>query len=140
MATEALIDPSVVVSLTVPEDQTAWSENELKKYEYYHILDLAYFEVVSALASKVSQKRITSDESFVSFYDAQNIMGGYVIHRFEEVLHDSLKISIENKISAYDAAHISLASGSGLSFVTLDNKLKKRLAGTKYYDLVDCPA
>ena len=46
---------------------------------------------------------------------------------------------MELKITVYDASFISLARKLDVKFLTLDEKLAKRLEDTKYCRFIDCP-
>ena len=67
------------------------------------------------------------------------MMNLYTVHSVSETTTDLLKKALELKITAYDAAFLSLSDKLKMPFLTLDIKLAKKLEHTKYYELIECP-
>lgn len=138
MATDAVVDSSVIVALVTPEEQSDWAEKTIEKYQYLHTLDLSFYEVANAIEHKLSDRFNTNDVSR-TFNDAERIMSLYAVHGFGEVVKDSLIKAVTLKIAVYDAAYLSLADKLKMPFLTLDLKFVKKLEGTKYSGLIESP-
>jgi len=138
MATDIVIDSSVIVSLVTLEKYSGWASKSLQEHEYFHILDLSFYEVAHALQHKVSEKLKTRDAT-AAFKQAEKMMNLYLVHNFSEVITDALNKALELEISVYDAAFLSLANKLDTRLLTLDQKLAKKLELTKYDRLVECP-
>jgi len=138
MATEAIIDSSVIVALVTPEKYSEWASKKLQSHEYFHVLDLSFYEVANAIEHKVTDG-LDAKDATVAFKRAEKMMNLNAVHSFSEVVSDSLKKAIGLKIAVYDAAFLSLADKLKMPFLTLDIKLVKRLEGTKYNELTEYP-
>ena len=138
MVTEVVVDSSTIVALVTPEKYSEWASKTTQNYEYFHILDLSFYEVANALEHKVSTDLGAKDVT-AAFDLAQKMMQLYEVHNFSEVIVDALNKALELKITVYDSAFLSLASKIDLQFLTLDTKLAKKLEGTKYESLIECP-
>ena len=138
MATEAIIDSSVIVALVTPEKYSEWASKKLQNYEYFHVLDLSFYEVANALEHKIPNELDTKDAT-TAFKRAEKMMNLNAVHSFTEVITDSLKKAIDLKITVYDAAFLSLADKLKMPFLTLDLKLAKSLEGTEFNELTEYP-
>ena len=138
MVTDVVVDSSVIVALVTLEKYSEWASKGVQEYEYFHILDLSYYEVASAIQHKVSDK-LDAKDATMAFRQAEKMMNLYSVHNFSEVSADALGKALELKISVYDAAFLSLASKIDLKLLTLDEKLGKQLERTKYDRLIECP-
>jgi predicted nucleic acid-binding protein len=67
------------------------------------------------------------------------MMNLFTVHKFSEVITDSLNKAMEEKITVYDAAFLTLAEKLKTPFLTLDIKLAKVIEDTKYYELMEYP-
>jgi predicted nucleic acid-binding protein len=138
MATDAVVDSSVIVALVTLEEQSDWAEKAVQNYEYFHILDLSFYEVANALEHKRSSC-FDAEDARTAFKQAQNMMNLYAVHSFSEVITESLNKALEFKIAVYDSAFLSLADKLQMPFLTLDTKLTKKLAHTRYAEVIRCP-
>jgi predicted nucleic acid-binding protein len=138
MATEAVLDSSVIVALTTPEKYSEWVTKKALNYDNFHVIDLSFYEVANALESKVSARFDTKDALSAS-EQAEKVMQLSIVHSFQEIMTDALNIALEQKISVYDAAFLALAVKLNLKLLTLDTKLAKKLEQTKYSELVEYP-
>ena len=138
MATEAVVDSSVIVALVTPEKYSEWASKSLQNYEYFHVLDLSFYEVANAIKHKISDG-LDAKDATIAFKRAEKMMNLYAVHSYPEVGTDALKKAIEMKITVYDAAFLSLADKLKTPFLTLDIKLAKSLEGTKYKELTEYP-
>jgi predicted nucleic acid-binding protein len=138
MPTEIVIDSSVIVALVTPELYSDWSSNRLSKYDYFHILDLNYYEVANAIKHK-KLDRFDVKDAVKAFKQAVELMNLYAIHNFSEVITDAIATALELDITVYDAAFLLLAEKLDTQLLTLDVKLSKRIESTKYYGFVEYP-
>ncbi len=138
MATDAIVDSSVIVALVTPEKYSEWASKILQNYEYFHVLDLSFYEVANALEHKIPNG-LDIEDATIAFKRAEKMMNLYAVHSFSEIITDSLKKAIELKITVYDAAFLSLADKLKMPFLTLDIKLAKSLESTKYDELIEYP-
>jgi predicted nucleic acid-binding protein len=138
MVTEAILDSSVIVALITPEKYSEWAAKKTANYEYFHVIDLSFYEVTNALRFKVSA-RFDQEDALSAQAQAEKIMKLSQIHSFEETITDALKIALELKITVYDAAFLALAAKLNMKLLTLDTKLAKGLEETKYAELIEYP-
>jgi len=138
MATNAILDSSVVVALVTPEKNSDWSNSALLNHQYLHELDLSFYEVANSIRYKVSEK-FDSRDAAVALRRAEEIMNLTTIHCFSEVLAEAFTKAFELKIAVYDAAFLSLAVKLDAKLLTLDQKFAKKLEGTKYFSLIEYP-
>ena len=138
MAIEVVVDSSVIVALVTLEKHSEWASNSMQEYEYFHILDLSFYEVANAIKQKTSDQ-FSEKDAAAAFNQADKMMKLYTVHDFSEVIVDTLDKALELKIAVYDAAFLSLASKLDLRFLTLDTKLARKLDCTKYEGLIECP-
>ena len=138
MATEIVVDSSVIVALVTLENHSEWASKTIHEYEYFHALDLSFYEVANAIMHKVSNEFREKDAT-AAFEQVEKMMTLYAVHNFSEVINNALKTALELKITVYDAAFLSLACKLDLPFLTLDTKLSGKIECTKYKNLIKCP-
>jgi predicted nucleic acid-binding protein len=138
MPAEIVVDSSVVAALVTPEEYSDWASKRLLEYDDFHVLDLNYYEVANALKYKESV-RFDAKDAVEAFTQAAEMMDLYAVHNFSEVINDAIVLAIELNITVYDAAFLSLAQKIGARLLTLDQKLVKKLEGTKYYSFMEYP-
>lgn len=135
---EAVVDSSVITALVTPEEQSEWASQKISEHDYFHILDLNYYEVASAIRHKTSE-RFSSENARTAFSEAVKLMSLFALHSFSEIIDDAFAIASDLHITIYDAAYLSLADRLNMPFLTLDVKLAKKFEETKYYRLFECP-
>ena len=138
MPAEVVVDSSMIAALVTPEEHSDWASKRLSEYDDFHALDLNYYEVSNALKYKKSEK-FDAKDAIKAFIQAAEIMDLYAIHNFSEVINDAMVLAIELDITVYDAAFLSLAEKQDAQLLTLDQKLVKKLEGTKYYNFMEHP-
>jgi Predicted nucleic acid-binding protein, contains PIN domain len=134
---EIVVDSSVVIALVTPESASERVSRKLADYDYFHILDLNYYEVANGIGVKVVRKELTKKEGIEAFTNAVKVMDLYAIHNFSEIIANAIAISLETGITSYDGAFIALAREIDAKLLTLDAKLAAKLRGTKYYKFVE---
>lgn len=138
MATEAVLDSSVIVALVTLEEHTSWARAKMAEHQFFHILDLSYYEVANSLRYKRSEKMGIQEveEAFAKSLELMNVFG---VHSFGEVVVDAFDLALQLNIAVYDAAFLCLAEKTNLPLITLDIKLAKKLEATKYRQLIESP-
>jgi predicted nucleic acid-binding protein len=135
---EAVIDSSMIIALVTPEKHSDWASQIIKKYTFFHILDLSYYEVANALRYKTSSN-FTAKDAQTAWSQAAKLMNLCAHHTTTEVIENAFALASDVNITVYDAAFLSLADSIGIRFLSLDGKLAKKLEGTKYYKGTECP-
>jgi predicted nucleic acid-binding protein len=138
MPTEIVVDSSVVAALVTPEQYSDWASKKIAEYYDFHALDLNYYEVANAIKYKTSDK-FDAKDTLKAFNQAAEILDLYAVHSFSEVINNAVAIAIELNVTVYDAAFLSLAEKIDAKLLTLDQKLVKKLEGTKYHSLMEYP-
>ena len=138
MPAEVVVDSSVVASLVTPEQYSDWASKKLLEYDDFHALDLNYYEVANAIKYKKSD-RFDAKDATKAFMQAVEMLDLYAIHNFSEIINNAIAIAIELNITVYDAAFLSLAEKLNAQLLTLDQKLVKKLEGTKYSKFMEYP-
>jgi len=136
--TEVVVDSSVIAALVTPEEYSDWASKKMARYEYFHVLDLNYYEVANAIRHKASD-RFGAKDAAKAFTQAAELMNLYAVHSFSEVIADAMVLALELNITVYDAAFLSLADKLDMRLLTLDAKLAKKLDCTKYCGLIEYP-
>lgn len=139
MDTEVVVDTSIIVALSTLEDQSSWARAKIAEHQFYHILDLSYYEVANALRYKRCEK-FSAKQAEEAFTKSLKLMNLFGVHSFGEVVVDALSLALEMNIAVYDAAFLCLADKLNLRLLTLDIKLATKLEKTKYYKCIECPA
>ena len=138
MVTEAIVDSSVILALLTPEKYSEWASKSIQNYEYFHILDLSFYEVANAIKHKVNDGLDIKDAK-TAFKEAEKMMNLYAVHNFSEIITDALNKALSLKITVYDAAFLALADNLKIPFLTLDVKLTRNLEHTRYFEMVVTP-
>ena len=138
MATDVVVDSSVIVALVTLEKYSEWASKSIKEHEYFHILDLSFYEVANAIRHKMSDN-LSAKDGATAFKQAEKMMNLYSVHSFSDVIADALNIAMELEISVYDASFLSLSNKLDMRLLTLDQKLAKKLEHTEYDCLIECP-
>lgn len=118
------LDASFVLAFLLPDEHSEevvkiFREYEAKKVHFISSTVLQ-LEVVNGLKYAIG-KRINKREAVMLIYDFL----GLSINSFELNLEEVLGISLENKISVYDASYLYLAKSQKAVLLTLDKALQK---------------
>lgn len=133
MSLELVVDASVAIKLFVEEelsdrardlfDGLTW-EPPLQIY----VPDLFYLECANILWKYVRRFGYPVPDA----RDALRSLGALALHPLSHSLlfEDSLDLALSWEISVYDASYATLARNLGVRFVTADEKLVRKLAGS----------
>jgi predicted nucleic acid-binding protein len=136
--TEVVVDSSVIAALVTPEEYSDWASKKLSEYDYFHALDLNYYEAANALRHKTSD-RFSANDASASFTQAAELLNLYAVHNFSEVINNAMILALDQDITVYDAAFLALAEKLEAQLLTLDRKLAKKLQDSKYCNSLECP-
>jgi predicted nucleic acid-binding protein len=123
-----VIDASLMLSAILPDEKVA---KEFKKYfklfEDSKIIlispELLKYEIANSFKSSVIQKRMTEDLAMKLYERFLRMDIKYSVFDYSRVL----KLSVEKKLSFYDASYLYLAKANKCKLLTLDNALLKML-------------
>lgn len=118
-------DASFILDFLLPDEQSAYvikTFYEYKKGEMSFIAPIILpFEVANGLKYAVESKRIKENiasELLETFFKLD-------IGLLQINLEKALRVSLEEKLSIYDASYITLSQQENLPLLTLDEKLRK---------------
>ncbi len=135
---EVIVDSSVIIAFVTLEEHSDWASQKMGEHSFFHILDLNYYEVANGLRYKTSDK-FTIKDAKMAWLKATKLMSLFAQHNLSEIIDDAFVVASNLNTSVYDAAFLSLAEKLNMSFLTLDEKLAKKLENTKYYRLLKSP-
>ncbi|HEX8814333.1 MAG TPA: type II toxin-antitoxin system VapC family toxin [Terriglobales bacterium] len=123
-----VLDASVALAWCFPDEESQPAERVADLFRHGHTAIAPAFwphEVLNALLAAEKRKRISTQlvQSFLGDLGAlpvalEQVATGLVFSRI-------LTLSREHELTAYDAAYLDLAIGSGLPLATLDKDLLK---------------
>lgn len=125
----AVVDASFVLSFLLPDEEVEGVSSFFKDFIEGNIVILApyivEFEVMNGLKSAIIRNRISNQEAF----DLAQRFDDLAIKMLSIETRGILSLSIQNKISIYDAAYAWLAQSRGCELMTHDKKLAKIAKG-----------
>lgn len=138
MATEVVVDSSVIIALVTPEEHSQWAKEKINEHQYSHILDLSYYEVANGVKYKILDRVVLKDAEKV-FAQAVEIMDLFKVHGFSEISVEVISLALKLNIAVYDAAFLALADKLDVRLLTLDVKMAKKLENTEYHGILEFP-
>ncbi|MFP3190689.1 MAG: type II toxin-antitoxin system VapC family toxin [Thermoproteota archaeon] len=126
---KVVLDASAIAKWFLIEKETDYMKrirNEIasKKLEA-HVPDLIFIE----LANVLRYSNLSENDVELGIKAAMQI--GLVLHRFEELIYDAIKIAFENDITIYDALYVSLSKSLEAPLITYDEMLLKKVNRAK---------
>ena len=126
---KVVLDASAIAKWFLIEKETDYMKrirNEIasKKLEA-HVPDLIFIE----LANVLRYSNLSENDVELGIKAAMQI--GLVLHRFEELIYDAIKIAFENDITIYDALYVSLSNSLEAPLITYDEILLKKVDRAK---------
>ena len=122
-----VIDTSVAYKFFTSEEDQEQALNILKKHkegeETIIIPDLLLYEIANAWSTKTS---ISSSQIATNLNDLKDANFKIETVSFE-LIYESIKLSIEYKISVYDACYAALAKKNDCDLITADNKFADKV-------------
>ncbi len=121
----SVVDASFVLSFLLPDESTKEVTEVFLQFEQGKTelisTKLLPFEVLNSLKSAILGKRVTQETAEALI----RVFLRYQIPLLDVDLKSTLKQSIENNLSVYDACYLQLARANNLSLLTLDKHLRK---------------
>ncbi len=126
---KVVLDASAIAKWFLIEKETDYMKrirNEIasKKLEA-HVPDLIFIE----LANVLRYSNLSENDVELGIKAAMQI--GLVLHRFEELIYDAIKIAFKNDITIYDALYVSLSNCLEAPLITYDEILLKKVDRAK---------
>jgi predicted nucleic acid-binding protein len=126
---KVVLDASAIAKWFLIEKESDYMKrirNEIasKKLEA-HVPDLIFIE----LANVLRYSNLSENDVELGIKAAMQI--GLVLHRFEELIYDAIKIAFENDITIYDALYVSLSNSLEAPLITYDEILLKKINRAK---------
>ena len=126
---KVVLDASAIAKWFLIEKETDYMKrirNEIanKKLEA-HVPDLIFIELANVLRCS----NLSENDVKLGIKAAMQI--GLVLHRFEELIYDAIKIAFENDITIYDALYVSLSKSLEAPLITYDEMLLKKVNRAK---------
>jgi len=126
---KVVLDASAIAKWFLIEKETDYMKrirNEIasKKLEA-HVPDLIFIE----LANVLRYSNLSENDVELGIKAAMQI--GLVLHRFEELIYDAIKIAFKNDITIYDALYVSLSKSLEAPLITYDEMLLKKVDRAK---------
>lgn len=129
-----VVDASVVVKWYVPEEDQA-SALELRELGVkLAVPDLMFVEAANILW-KIARRGAMQPQRAVEIVE-EIIASPFIVHSNESLARDALDLALATGLSAYDASYVALATRLNVRCITADQKLVRRLVGTKSADHV----
>ena len=126
---KVVLDASAIAKWFLTEKESDYMKrirNEIasKKIEA-HVPDLIFIELTNVLR----YSNLSENDVKLGIKAAMQI--GLVLHRFEELIYDAIKIAFENDITIYDALYVSLSNSLEAPLITYDEILLKKVDRAK---------
>lgn len=120
-----VVDASLVLDFLLPDEQSAYVIKTFKEYKKGEISFIAPiilpFEIANGLKYAVKAKRIKKNVAL----ELLEIFFKLHIGLLQINLAKTLKVSLKEELSIYDASYITLSLQENLPLLTLDKKLMK---------------
>lgn len=126
---KVVLDASAIAKWFLIENESDYMKrirNEIadKKLEA-HVPDLIFIEIANVLR----YSNLSENDVELGIKAAMKI--GLVLHRFEELIYDAIKIAFENDLTIYDALYVSLSNSLEAPLITYDEILLKKVNRAK---------
>jgi predicted nucleic acid-binding protein len=129
-----VVDASVVVKWYVPEEDHAAALELREPGVKLAVPDLMFAEAANILW-KLARRGAMDPRRAVAIVE-EIVASPFIIHSNESLARDALDLALATGLSAYDASYVALATRLNVRCITADQKLVRRLAGTKSEDRV----
>jgi predicted nucleic acid-binding protein len=127
-----VVDASVAAQVVSPEPLTAQATTLFTLLNggqaVLHVPDLFYLECANIFWKKQQRGVCSASQAVQALSDLLALPLMSSAHAALAV--DALKLALALNITAYDACYLVLAERLGVSFITADQKLERKLAGS----------
>ena len=130
-----VIDASALAALLMPEDGGEEVEKAVKEAERVSTLDLAAYEVGSAVWRRVRRGELSMEEGNVVVSTLLSLLETFEVFSYREVAADAFRLAVDASITVYDAAYVVLAKRLDARLLTLDGELLRKFPDVTYAPL-----
>jgi len=129
-----IVDSSAIISLYFSEKYSEEVSKILEKESDVHTLDLAFYEVASAIRKKVIRREISVEDA-KDIYKAikAELFESLKVHRVDEVIDEAFELALNYNISVFDASFVQLAIKYNGKLLTTDERLMNVQVLKKYF-------
>jgi Predicted nucleic acid-binding protein, contains PIN domain len=135
-----VIDASALAALLLPEDGSEEVEKAVSEVEKVSTLDLAAYEVGSAVWRRVRRGELSPDEGGVVVSTLLSLLDTFEVYHYREVVADAFKLAVGAGVTVYDAAYVVLARRLNAPLLTLDKELLRKFPDVVYMPTFNSPA
>ena len=118
-----VVDTSALGSMFFSEKYGELVEEFIRNEDKVLTLDLVYYEFSNAIRKRISRKELSVEKSREIFEDFKELMSGFEIHFYSEVIDDAFDLAIKNNITVFDASFVVLAIKNNCRLLTTDLRL-----------------
>ena len=127
-----IVDASVAIKWLVAEDQA--DRADILHDHPLAVPDLLFAECANILWKKVRQRELNRDEAVLA---AETLVQAELsVLSSRSYARAATAIAIELSHPAYDGLYLAIAEAGGLRLVTADERLLRRVSGTRFEALV----
>ena len=130
-----VIDASALAALLMPEGGSEEVEKAVKEAERVSTLDLAAYEVGSAVWRRVRRGELSMEEGNVVVSTLLSLLETFEVFSYREVAADAFRLAVDAGITVYDAAYVVLAKRLDARLLTLDGELLRKFPDVTYAPL-----
>ncbi len=128
MSRSLVVDASVALKWLVVEDDSGRAEDLLASDTTFHAPTVMRVELANALWKNVRKGAIEGEQAHEGLLRIGRMVARW--HDMEPILPDALSLSIAHDHPIYDFCYVVLARSLGLSLVTADDRLIRKIKGT----------
>ena len=134
LAVSYVVDASVAVKLHLAEPLASEAHTLFallaNQATTFHVPDLFFVECANILWKQVQRGNATAEQA------TAHLAALYALPLQHTTTFDlspnALPLALAHNISAYDACYLALAQRAGIPFITADEKLARKMAGSPY--------
>jgi predicted nucleic acid-binding protein len=130
-----VVDASALAALLMPESGGEEVEKVVKEAERVSTLDLAAYEVGSAVWRRVRRGELSMEEGNVVVSTLLSLLETFEVFSYREVAADAFRLAVDAGITVYDAAYVVLAKRLDARLLTLDGELLRKFPDVTYAPL-----
>ncbi len=124
---EAVLDTSAIMSLLLKDSTTEIIENRISKFDYFHVIDLTYYESFNTVWRRIQRNDMSVDDGEIIIDKTYSFLNLMKIHNFNEIVKGAFSVSKKMGITVYDAAYVFLAITLSIPLITSDKKLINKI-------------
>mgnify|MGYP001772517829 FL=1 len=118
-----VVDTSALGSMIFLEKYGELVEEFIRNEDKILTLDLVYYEFANAIRKRISRKELSAEKGKEIFEAFKELISGFEIHSYSEVIDDAFDLAIKNNITVFDASFVTLAIKNNCKLLTTDLRL-----------------